>query len=311
MDQFGLKAMKAWNERQRPVYRLITVTPITSAIGAEIGGVDLSKEISPELFAEIEAALVDHQVVVFRDQQLSGENHKAFGRMFGTLHAHPTYAAYDRAEAAGDEALMAKLKAFIGDDPEIVPIKADEMTTVIAGEDWHSDVTCDEEPPMGSMLYMLEPPGDGGGDTLFLNSHLAYETLSPSMQQYLEGLTAIHTGRKAYEGSLKLPMPPGGWPEAEHPIVVRHPISGRKLLYVNLGFTDSIPQLAPHESDALLNMLYRHCACTPEIQCRVHWEPNTLVFWDNRATQHRALWDYYPARRMGKRVTIKGERPYA
>jgi taurine dioxygenase len=291
MDQFALEAIKAWNQRQRPQYRLIEVTPINPSIGAEIGGVDLSREISSELFAEINSALVEYHVIVFRNQQLSNEHHKAFGRLFGELHCHP---------------------GRTHSDPEILVVAADETSKNVAGEGWHTDVTFEERPPMGSILYMTEVPRDGGGATMFLNSHLAYETLSTGMKQMLEGLTAIHSARKpfgsGYLGNL-VKEPPGGWPEAEHPIVTRHPVSGRKLLYVNDGITDRIPRLSPHESDALLDALFRHCATMPELHCRVRWEPNTVTFWDNRSTQHHAVWDYYPARRYGQRVSIVGDRP--
>jgi len=291
MDQFALDAIKAWNQRPRPQYRLIEVTPINPSIGAVIGGVDLAREVSRELFAEINSALVEHHVIVFRDQKLSNEDHKAFGRLFGELHCHPSRAS---------------------SDPEILVVAADETSKNVAGEGWHTDVTFEERPPMGSILYMTEVPPDGGGATMFLNSHLAYETLSPAMKRLLEGLTAIHSARKpfgsGYLGNL-MKEPPGGWPEAEHPIVTRHPVSGRKLLYVNDGMTDRIPQLAPHESDALLDMLFRHCATMQELHCRVHWEPGTVTFWDNRSTQHHAVWDYYPARRYGQRVSIIGDRP--
>jgi taurine dioxygenase len=291
MDQFALSAIKAWNQRARPQYRLITVTPINPSIGAEIGGVDLSREISPALFAEINSALVEHHVIVFRDQQLSNENHKAFGRLFGKLHCHPVRE---------------------GVDPEILIVAADETSKDVAGEGWHTDVTFQQEPPLGSMLYMTHAPGDGGGATMFMNTHLAYETLSPALKQFLEGLTAVHGARKAFGGGyLGVKMPPGGWPEFEHPVVVRHPISGRKLLYVNAGFTERIPQLALHESNALLEMLFRHCASLQELHCRVQWAPNTLTFWDNRSTQHHAVWDYFPARRHAQRVSIYGERPQA
>lgn len=291
MDQFVLDAIRAWNQRQRPQYKLIDVTPINPSLGAEIHGVDLSKEISPELFAEINSALVEYHVIVFRDQQLSDENHKAFGRLFGTLHRHPSKTS---------------------SDPEILVVAADETSRNVAGESWHTDVTFEAQPPMGSMLYMTQVPGGGGGATMFMNLHLAYETLSPLMKQLLESLTAIHSSRKAFASGYMGPqmaLPPGGWPETEHPIVVRHPVSGRRLLYVNSGFTDRIPQLALHESDALLAMLFRHCETLQELHCRVQWTPNMLTFWDNRSTQHHAVWDYYPARRHGQRVSIIGERP--
>ncbi|MBK9522274.1 MAG: TauD/TfdA family dioxygenase [Rhodocyclaceae bacterium] len=312
MDQFALNAIKTWNNRQRPHYKLIKVTQVNPSIGAEIEGIDLSQPLTPAQFAEITTALHEHHVVYFREQHLTDEDHKRFGRLFGKLHSHPGHAAKAKAIAAGDEAGIAAAKLYgMGDDPEILQIKADEASKNVAGEGWHTDVTCDAEPPMGSMLYITEVPGGGGGATMFMNMHLAYETLSPTMQTFLEGLTAIHNGGKPYTGGYGVPVPPGGWPEAEHPVVARHPGNGRKMLFVNSGFTVRIPQLAPHESDAVLNMLYQHCATMQELHCRVQWTPNMLTMWDNRCTQHHAVWDYFPARRYGQRVSIIGARPTA
>jgi taurine dioxygenase len=312
MDQFALNAIKAWNTRQRPDYQLIKVTQVNPSIGAEIDGVDLSQPLSAAQFAEINTALNQHHVIYFREQKLSDEDHKRFARMFGKLHSHPGHAAKAKAIAMGDEAGIAAAKLNgMGDDPEILQIKADETSKNVAGEGWHTDVTCDIEPPMGSMLYITEIPGGGGGATMFLNMHLAYETLSPTMQQFLEGLTAIHNGGKPYTGNYGIPVPPGGWPESEHPVVARHPGSGRKMLFVNSGFTVRIPQLAPHESEALLNMLFQHCATMQELHCRVQWSPNMLTMWDNRCTQHHAVWDYFPGKRYGQRVSIIGARPAA
>ncbi|MES2258990.1 MAG: TauD/TfdA family dioxygenase [Pseudomonadota bacterium] len=312
MDQHALNAIKSWNQRQRPTYKLITVKPVNPVIGAEIIGVDLTKEIWPALLEEITTALNEHHVIYFRDQQLSNEDHKRFGRLFGTLHSHPIHAAKAKAMAAGDNAGAAMADMYgAGEDPEILVVKADETSKNVAGEGWHTDVTCDTEPPMGSMLYISDAPEGGGGNTMFLNMHLAYETLSPTMKQFLEGLTAIHSGAKPYTGAYGVKVPEGGWPECEHPVVATHPGNGRKMLYVNNGFTVRIPQLAPHESDALLNMLYAHCATMPELQCRVQWTSNMVTFWDNRCTQHHAVWDYFPARRYGQRVSIIGARPVA
>ncbi|MBK9522292.1 MAG: TauD/TfdA family dioxygenase [Rhodocyclaceae bacterium] len=312
MDQFALNAIKARNCRQRPDYKLIKVTQINPSIGAEVEGIDLSQPLTADQFAEINVALNEHHVLCFREQKLSDEDHKRFGRMFGKLHSHPYHAAKAKAIASGDTATAAKITmGGAGDDPEILYIKADETSTNVAGEGWHTDVTCDAEPPMGSMLYITQVPGGGGGATMFLNMELAYETLSPTMKTFLEGLTAIHNGGKPYTGNYGVPVPAGGWPESEHPVVIRHPGSGRKVLFVNYGFTIRIPQLAPHESDALLNMLFQHCATMQELHCRVQWTPNTLTLWDNRCTQHHAVWDYFPAKRFGQRVSILGARPTA
>ncbi len=285
-------------------FKSIGVMPLTPVIGAEIEGVDLSRELSPEQLAEIRRASLDHHVLVFRDQSLSAEDHKRFARHFGRLHVHPYHATGvtpDHARAKG-EAIP---------DPEILVVKADQNSRYVAGEEWHTDVTCDAEPPMGSMLYITKTPDIGGGDTLFASTVRAYDALSPTMKEFVSGLTAVHDGAKPYTGGYGTAAPPGGWPRNTHPVVIRIPENGRKALYVNRGFTTRIAELARTESDAVLEMLWRHVETHVEFQCRVRWTPNTLVFWDNRCTQHHAVWDYYPHSRYGQRVSIVGERPVA
>jgi taurine dioxygenase len=160
------------------------------------------------------------------------------------------------------------------------------------------------------MLYVTRTPEIGsGGDTLFASMHMAYEMLSPAMRSFLDGLTAIHDGLIPWQGYT--PPPEYVIPKNEHPVVVRHPETGRKSLYVNAGFTSHIVQLSRVESKAVLGMLYDMVAREPMLSCRVRWTPNTLVFWDNRCTQHHAVWDYYPHARYGQRVSINGTRPQA
>ncbi len=198
----------------------------------------------------------------------------------------------------------------IPEHPEILLIKADETSTRVAGEVWHSDVSCDAEPPMGSILHLTEVPPDGGGDTLFANMYRAYETLSEPVRRMLDGLTAVHDSGKAHRYRAgAADRPDMKFPQAEHPIVRTHPVTGRQALYVNRGFTVGIPQLRPHESDALLEMLYRHIE-TPELQCRFAWRPGSVAFWDNRSAQHHAMFDYFPHRRYGHRVTVCGDKPF-
>jgi taurine dioxygenase len=278
----------------------ISIAPLNPVIGAEIGGVDLSRPLSDEQFGEVRAALNAHHVLIFRDQRLSREDHKRFGRMFGPLHVHPYHVKRDLPEHAS---------AGRAPDPEILVVKADQTSRFVAGEDWHTDVTCDERPPMGSMLYLTQSPQSGGGDTSFSSTIRAYEALSPAMQGFLETLTATHDGAKPYTGGYGQAAPPGGWPKSTHPVVITHPENGRKALFVNRGFTTRINELDRRESDALLEFLWSHVERRLEFQCRVRWEPNTLVFWDNRCTQHHAVWDYYPFSRYGERVSIVGERP--
>jgi len=294
MDKFALRAVETWNLRPRNAYETITVKPLTHTIGAEIGGVDLSAEVTDRQLGEIRRALLENLVVVFRDQNLTQAQHKAFGARFGPLHLHPLNLASEKP------------------NPEILEIKASKDSKYVAGEDWHSDVTCDAEPPMGSLLYITQMPDTGiGGDTLFANMYLAYELLSEPMKAMLEGLTAIHDGALPYVGAYKTTPPEGGYPRNEHPVVTRHPETGRKVLFVNRGFTSRIVQLSAYESRAMLEMLYRIVELTPSLICRMPWTTNSVVFWDNRCTQHHSVWDYYPFNRYGQRVTVTGERPHA
>lgn len=272
-------------------YQSIEVRTLTPTIGAEIFGVDLGGGISNLQFQEIHDALLKHLVIFFRDQTLTPEQHKDFGRRFGKLHIHPAS------------------NNVPPDHPEILIIKADEKSKRVAGEVWHSDVSCDPEPPMGSILYMHQPPENGGGDTMFANMYTAYDKLSESMKTFLAGMTAIHDGEHVYRGRYGMSDAGKSFPRSEHPIVRTHPETGRKALFVNRGFTTHIPQLNRNESDALLDMLYDH-AETPEYQCRFKWQKNSIAFWDNRAVMHHAMWDYFPLSRLAHRVTICGDKPF-
>ena len=261
------------------------IKSLTPHIGAEITGIDLSKDLTNEEFASIHQAHLDHKVLVFRDQQLTRDQHKAFGSRFGKLHVHP-------------------MNFSKHGDPEILTVRTTAKSAYTAGDGWHTDVTCDEYPPMGSMLYITETPESGGGDTLYADMYLAYELLSDTMKDMLDGLNAVHDGALPYVGSYKSTPPEDGYPRNEHPVITKHPDTGRKILYVNSGFTSHIKGLKPFESKAILEMLYKHIAQTPKLTCRVEWRPNTLTFWDNRCTQHHAIWDYFPHERYGERVSI-------
>ncbi len=293
MDSFGLEAIKAWNALPRHAYQTISVRPLTSTIGAEIGGVDLSKGVTDEQLAELRVALHENMVLVFRDQHMTEQQHRAFGLKWGQLHLHPV--------------LLAQKKP----NPEILEVRNDSTSKVAIGEGWHSDATLEERPPMGSMLYMKEMPEPGyGGDTMFANMCLAYETLSPTMQKFIEGLTAVHSG-EVLPRLYGFPIPEGGYPETTHPVVVRHPETGRKTLFVSPAFTVRIPELSQAESKAVLDVLFRHVETSPAICVRISWNQNDMVFWDNRCTQHHAIFDYAPHTRVGVRVTVLGERPQA
>ncbi len=268
----------------------LTIRAVTPTIGAEILGVDL-EDLSDTQFEAIRAALTRHQVVFFRDQDISVEAHKAFGARFGTLDIHPN-----------DPGLQGH--------PEVMIIHADEKSKRVAGEMWHSDVSCAEEPPMGSILRMFVVPGSGG-DTMFASMYAAYDALSQPLKAMLDRLDAVHDGAPYYRGvNAILGREDGGrtYPRATHPVVRTHPVSARKCLYVNSMFTTRIVGLPAAESDAILDFLFDHVK-NPQFQCRFHWERNSIAFWDNRCTQHYAVWDYFPQVRSGYRVTVRGERP--
>jgi len=271
--------------------RELEIVPVTPRCGAEVRGLDLSRPLAPATVTALGRALAEHCVLFFRDQSLTPEQQKALGGQFGELHLHPAY------------------PDILEGHPEIMVIRADENSKRIAGEDWHSDVSCDPEPPLGSILYMLEVP-PVGGDTLFASMYAAYEALSAPLRRFLEGLTALHDGETTYRGRYEgMKDSPVQYPSAEHPVVRTHPVTGRQTLFVNRIFTRRITQLAERESDALLEMLFQHIE-SPEFQCRFRWARGSVAFWDNRCAQHHALWDYYPHRRRGLRVTVKGDRPF-
>lgn len=294
MEFNTLKAVEAWNTRPRRQFETISVKPLTHTIGAEIDGVDFSGGVSDQQLAEIRQAWLDNLVVVFRDVEMTDAQHKVFGRRFGELHIH------------------ALNKVTQSENPEILEIKATKASKYVAGEGWHTDVTCDREPPMASMLYITQMPEmNVGGDTLFANMYLAYDMLSEPLKAMLDGLTAIHDGSIPYSGAYGYKPPEGGFPSFEHPVVVRHPETGRKVLFVNRGFTSHIVQMSAYESRALLEMLYRLVELTPALVCRIPWQPKSMVFWDNRCSQHHAVWDYFPFNRYGRRVTVIGQQPQA
>lgn len=269
----------------------LSVHPLTPAIGAEISGVDLNQPVEPAVFDRIHHALTAHQVIFFRDQDLTVERHVAFGRLFGELAVHPN-----------DPGLAGH--------PEVMIIHADGNSKRVAGERWHSDVSCDSEPPMGSILHLHTVP-PMGGDTLFSSMYAAYEALSEPMRAWLATLQAEHDGAPYYRSvNAIIGRDDGGrsYPKAVHPVIRTHPVSGRKSIFVNEMFTTRIVGLARDESEAVLAFLFRHVQRT-EFQCRFRWAAHSIAFWDNRCTQHMAIWDYFPHTRSGYRVTVRGERP--
>lgn len=279
-------------------YKTISVKPISGALGAEIEGVDLSKELSNETFDDIHQAFLDHVVIFFRDQNLTHEQHKAFGRRFGTLNIHPYVKGMDG-------------------HPEIMQIVKEPEDRVNFGGGWHSDMSFLEEPALGSILYAKEVP-PYGGDTLWANQYLAWETLSSGMKKMLEGLKAVHTAKGEYSErghsaqkrkGMEVATADDDTPFFEHPVVRTHPETGRKALYVNPAFTEKFVGMTKRESRPLLNFLFEHCTQEP-YTCRFRWTKNALAFWDNRAAQHFALNDYHGHRRHMERVTVNGDRPF-
>jgi taurine dioxygenase len=271
-------------------YETLEVETLTPHIGAKVRGVDLSQPLTNEQARDVHQAWIDWKILVFPNQHLNRDQHKAFARRWGKLHVHPMQPTY-------------------GGDEEILVVKTTRDSTYTSGDGWHTDVTCDPVPPLGSMLYITETPASGGGDTLFADMYLAYQMLSDPMKEFLDPLVAEHDGAGPYVGSYKSTPPEGGYPKSQHPVIVTHPDSGNKLLYVNRGFTSHIVGLGRSESNAVLEMLYRLIDSTPRLYCRVDWEPNSLAFWDNRCTQHHAVWDYWPNSRYGERVSIVGDQP--
>lgn len=269
---------------------VLEVRPLTPVIGAEIFGVDLAQVLTDATIAEIRAALLRHKVIFFRDQRISRAQHIAFARRFGELEIHPA--------TPKDQA-----------DPEVLRI-AHGPDNRGRENNWHSDVTWRERPSLGSILRAIELP-ETGGDTLFADMGAAYELLRPAMQRFAASLTAVHDIARVFAKRLGKSAEElhALYPPMEHPVVRTHPETGVQGIYVNVGFTSHIKDLSAKESDWLLSHLYA-TAANADIQCRFRWAPGSIAFWDNRACQHFAASDYFPAVRIMERVTIAGDRPY-
>jgi len=277
--------------------RQIEVRPIAGALGAEIHNVDVSQELDAATIGDIRQALLEHCVIFFRNQHLDAERHKAFTRRFGALFIHPNYRGMQS-------------------DPELVVITREPGDKHIVGEDWHADTTMVAEPPMGAILYAVEVP-PYGGDTLFANQYQAYESLSEGMQQLLSRLKGVHSDRtvagpranRNAQRSTKV-REDAEWREtvSTHPVVVTHPETRRKLLYVNRSYTQGFEGMTEAESRPLLEYLLEH-GHRPEFTCRFRWEPGSIAFWDNRCCKHLAIHDAGPFRRVMRRTQICGARP--
>ena len=274
---------------------MLDIRPVAGALGAEIHGLDLSRELSAESRKQVRELLNEYEVIFFRDQDISPAMQKSLALSFGPLQTHP---AYDTVE----------------DFPELTILESTpEKPTKI--EAWHSDMTFRQHPPMGTVLRsVIVPPK--GGDTLWASMTAAYRGLSLPMQEFLQGLTAVHDFAHGFKESL---AEPGGRerladavaanPPVRHPVIRTHPETGRKVIFVNSLFTTHIEGLKAAESDALLQCVFRHVT-TPEYTCRFQWRPHSIAIWDNRSTQHKPINDYFPAHRKHLRITIDGDKPY-
>lgn len=273
----------------------LTILPMTPTIGAEIEGVDLSRPLAASTVSALRQALLDWKVLFFRDQDITTEQHLAFARCFGELEVHP----------------FAPHKP---DYPEVLAITHDDKSRGRENT-WHSDVTWRVEPSLGSVLRAIEVP-PVGGDTLFSDMYAAYEGLKDEVKAKIDGKVAVHDFTHFRQGMRRrgateeqIRAFEEQYPMVEHPVVRTHPETGRKCIYVNAAFTLHIVGMEKAESDALLAHLYAQAAI-PEYQCRFRWTPNAIAFWDNRASQHYAVSDYFPAVRKMERVTVIGDRPY-
>ena len=274
---------------------MLEINPMAGALGAEIQGIDLSVELSEENALRIRKILNEYEVIFFRDQDIPPAMQKALALSFGPLQTHP---AYDTVEGF----------------PEITVLEstADKPTKI---EAWHADMTFREHPPMATVLKSVIVPARGG-DTLWSSMTSAYDGLSYHMQNFLNGLTAVHDFSHGFResiaeegGSERLADAIAANPPVKHPVIRTHPETGKKLIFVNSLFTTHIEGLRKKESETLLAFLFDHIA-TAEYSCRFQWRPHSIAIWDNRSTQHKPINDYFPAYRRLERITIDGDKPY-
>lgn len=273
----------------------IEISPRTCAIGADVHGVDLGARLDDATFFALQAALHEHLVLFFHDQDLPPDAHLDLASRFGQAEIHEFFTP-------------------LGGRPEISVLENDADRPPIS-DSWHSDVTYREKPSMASILYARSIPATGG-DTLWLSAYAAFEALSEPVRVFLSTLTAEHDYLQAYrpllqameDGSERVRRAAEDLPPVRHPVVVTHPVTGRRLLYVNPTFTSRIVELSASESESILGMLFKHLL-SPDFQMRFKWRENDVAMWDNRATQHYATGDYYPAFRSMHRITVGGDRP--
>ncbi len=272
-------------------FQKISVQPIAAALGAEVSGVNLAEPLDDQIEKEIHDAWMEHQVLFFRDQDIDAAAHTAFARRFGDLHVHPVL------PSRSDEGF-----------PEIVVLESNEKVPFVADR-WHSDVTFEKKPPLGSILHgVVVPPA--GGDTMWASMYAAYDGLSDTMQRLLSELSAEHDGSAfAVIADADQSKELARDMISVHPVIRTHPITGRKGIFVNQTFTRNIKGMKPSESSTILRFLYRHME-SPEFICRFHWRPNSIAMWDNRCTQHCVVTDNITAHRRMERVTICGDEPH-
>lgn len=279
---------EGWEERP---YEHIEVRPLGRVIGAEIRGADLTGPLSPAVREELNRALLEWKVVFFRGAHLTSEQQRAFAEHWGELETNPLL-------ARGGAAQVARFEKGGNAAPTFENV-------------WHTDVTFRERPALGAVLQLREVP-PVGGDTMWADMAAAYDNLPEEVRERIDGAVAVHDfipGFARFYGPEKLIPLQDEFPPVEHPVVRTHPETGRKMLFVNTSFTTHIVGMEREESDRLLSYLVRQ-AHVPEYQVRFHWSAGDIAFWDNRATQHYAVDDYAPARRVAERVAIAGDRPF-
>ncbi|MFE1929103.1 TauD/TfdA dioxygenase family protein [Streptomyces sp. NPDC059474] len=288
----GLRILRrvpeGWEERP---YDRFEVVPLGRVIGAEIRGLDLSRPLEPALREELNRALLEWKVLFFRGQHLTPERQRGFARHWGELETNPLLAA--------------------GTSEDVVRFDKGSGATPTFENIWHTDVTFRTRPALGAVLQLREIP-PVGGDTLWADMAAAYDNLPAEVKDRIDGATAVHDfipGFARFYGPERLAPFQEMFPPVEHPVVRTHPETGRRMLFVNTSFTTRITGMERAESDRLLSFLCRQ-AHVPEYQVRFHWQPGDIAFWDNRATQHYAVNDYAPHRRVAERVAIEGDQPF-
>jgi len=277
-------------------FETIEVSPLSPALGGIISGVDIAAGVSDEQFADIRQAFIDYSVIFFRDQQITPDQHIEFARRWGEINVNRFFQAVD------SHPIIAEVRK-----------EADQKANI--GAEWHTDHSYDEVPAMGSILYAREVP-TVGGDTLFASMYAAYDALSDGLKQMLSTMNAEHSSRHVFgevayadrdldDLGSRLGNTDAATQDSIHPVIIRHPLSGRPALYVNGDFTVKFENWTQEESQPLLDYLYAH-ARQNEFTCRFHWQQGSMAIWDNRATHHCALNDYHGERRLMHRITIDG-----